>query len=255
MGNKGSINFLVLAVVLAALIIGGAVLFATRKSDDGQPSAPPPVEFTGEKVVLDETYQSCAEGERCIVVDTHCGFCCDYAAVNAAQEQAFNRIFDKNCRRYSGSFCSCFDLSSYPACVEGKCQLVQWPENAARRPATPAAPPQTEAEMLPPVVVSPPPGVLPSPAPSPLPPVAAPVAPPPPQPLAEEPVMEEPAMEEPVAEEPVYQEEPPAQEEEQASPPPDDSLFAPLPDTLPDDLRPQPDPGDPLNKPLPRGDF
>ncbi len=98
------------------------------------PVTPSQISFDGEDVVVGELYQSCAEGDRCIVVDTNCGFCCHYTAINARYEKEFNDGFDKSCGKYKGAMCSCFDLSSYPSCVAGKCQLVQWPAEMSDAP-------------------------------------------------------------------------------------------------------------------------
>ncbi len=210
--------------------------------------AQPAALLNGEQVALEDTFSACGAGDSCIVVDTHCGFCCKYTAINAKNEQLFNKVFDKSCSKFSGQFCQCFDLSSYPSCVDGKCQLVAWPAEMAkqqpRRPATPApaaapqpAPPQAEPEP----VAEP----APAPVPETLPPAVSP--------RQSRPVdaFDEPA-DEPVANEPAqdaFGEAP-----EQDSRPVDDSLYAPLPDTMPQDFQSrEPDPGDPLNKPLPAG--
>lgn len=137
-------------------MIGGAVFFAMREPPP--PVTPAQISFDGEDVIVGELYQSCAEGDRCIVVDTNCGFCCHYTAINARYEKEFNDGFDNSCRKYKGTMCSCFDLSSYPSCVAGKCQLVQWPAEVkdAPRPAprqetppqrvTPAVPERPQAQ-------------------------------------------------------------------------------------------------------------
>lgn len=232
MSNKGSINFLVLAVILAVVIIGGAVMFASKRDAGPAPTEPPSVEFNGEQVILQELYQICGESDRCIVVDTHCGFCCKYTAINASFEPMFNKAFDKNCGRYTGQFCQCFDLSSYPACVEGKCQLVGWPEDGAKmRPPT-----QPRAQQAPPPVPAPA-IALPAPAPQPA------------EPQIEEPLFEEP-VDEPMPDEPIDQA--PGDSESQ---PDDEDLFAPLPETLPQDSQPRGNPNDPLNAPLPPGEL
>lgn len=124
MSKKGSNIFLIASVVIAVLMLGGAVLYARM---GGQAPAISPG-FTGEEIAVPESEQACAPGDRCIVVDTHCGFCCKYVALNGQHEQAFNTAFDRDCSRYKGQSCSCHDLSSYPSCVEGKCRLVKWPD-------------------------------------------------------------------------------------------------------------------------------
>jgi len=251
MGNK----FLLIAIVLAVLMVGGAIMLAGKQATPtGETAAKaPPVQFNGEQALPDESFQTCAPGDSCIVVDTHCGFCCKYIAINARNEQAFNQGFDKSCRKYTGSSCQCFDLSSYPSCVEGKCQLVPWPDQKAK------APPRTEqpSESLPaPAPVAEPPAPAPVPAPAALPPATMPEEPA----VSAEPVVpEEPeipqetapapsVMEEPVFEEPGFSE---PGFDQPAEAPPEEDLYAPLPDTMP--TMPRRQSSDPLNEPLPSG--
>lgn len=129
MSNRGPNIFLLAACALALFIVGGAIMVAKNGHDPAQQETTPApsMPFDGEKLVPGDSYNLCAEGDHCIVVDTHCGFCCQYAAINAAKEQDFNTAFDRSCRKYTGTSCQCFDLSSYPSCVDGRCQMVPWP--------------------------------------------------------------------------------------------------------------------------------
>lgn len=118
MSKQGSNNFLIISVILAILILGGAIAYVKISQN------PTAAIAVAENIDI----VSCASGGQCIVVDTNCGFCCDYKAINARHELSFNQSFDEKCSRYDGEFCKCFDLSSYPSCIEGKCQLVKWPD-------------------------------------------------------------------------------------------------------------------------------
>ncbi|MCB9996446.1 MAG: hypothetical protein H6869_08440 [Rhodospirillales bacterium] len=104
-------------------MIGGAVFYAKK-----EPAQPEYVHLETDHLVVDAVYQACAEGDRCIVVDSHCGFCCQYTTINARYEKEYDAAFDKNCGKYTGSICRCSDLSTYPSCVEGRCQLIKWPD-------------------------------------------------------------------------------------------------------------------------------
>ncbi len=116
---------MIMAVVLAALMIVAAVAYVKIGGGGSLIGAPAtPVDMS-----------ACAEGDQCIVVDTDCGFCCDYVAINARYEEAHDTAFNRRCGRYDGEFCNCFDLASYPACIAGTCQLVKWPDE--RSPGDP----------------------------------------------------------------------------------------------------------------------
>ena len=129
MADKNSSTYLILAIAAAGLIIAGAILYVSV-APGGQTIIPVPAALQpfSEQVLIPETMQDCAKGDRCIVVDTTCSFCCKYTPINAIHEQAFNQMFDKNCQAYKGQMCTCFDLSSYPSCVNGKCVMVKFEE-------------------------------------------------------------------------------------------------------------------------------
>ncbi|QQG35821.1 MAG: hypothetical protein HYS17_09985 [Micavibrio aeruginosavorus] len=125
-------KLLILSVIAALLIIGGAVVFAQFRS--GNLSLPSPTTTQDSKIVVDEIMSSCTKNDQCIVVDTTCSFCCSYVAINAKSEQLFNQMFDQACKKYKGSYCECHDLDNYPTCINGKCQMVKW----SAKPAAPA---------------------------------------------------------------------------------------------------------------------
>lgn len=247
---------LIIAVLGAALIIGGAVMYVKK---DPVPEGPPPLAFdkTQQQVVIDNIYQVCTPNDRCIVVDTHCGFCCKYKAINARYEKEFNSAFDKSCRRFMGTYCQCFDLSSYPKCVNGLCQLVQWPDDQRQAsPITPAAQPKPEPEPV--YQYEPPPVIEPEPAP-----YAAPAeqqepqteyVAPEPDPLPEEPqtplqeVRPNEQLNEPLDRRPEIEINDAFGNAEQ-----EDDLFAPLPETMPTRQEPRRLYNNPLDAPLPAG--
>lgn len=198
-------KLLIVAVVLALLIIGGAVMFV--KSNNSGTSAGGQTAH-GDQVTVDNAMTACTPKDRCIIVDTKCSFCCNYVAINSKSEVLYNQMFDQTCKQYSGAYCECSDLSSYPSCVNGTCQMVKWSENKALKapPATTAAPPVTTAPV-------------PAPAPADVTTAPAPAAPTPDVPAYVPPS-------EPVADAFGESELP----EEQSAPPADD-LYAPIPDT------------------------
>lgn len=128
MFKKYAIIALLILAVVALAAVGVVMVERVRHGQprqQGGQSLPAPQPFA-EQVVIADFMQACGEKDRCIVVDTTCSFCCKYVAINAAQEALFNKMFDQNCSQYTGASCECFDLSSYPRCVNGKCQLVKW---------------------------------------------------------------------------------------------------------------------------------
>lgn len=217
-------KLMIISILAALIIIGGAVAFV--KFGNIRDHTTPPEQ--ADRVVLDEIMSSCGPDDKCIIVDTQCSFCCGYVAINSKSELLFNEMFDKTCKHYKGSYCECHDLNRFPACVNGRCQMVDWtemqkniaPGNARTIPARPAA-------------------QQPAPAPT----TATPVQPQPVQPQPARPPVtsqpEAPAQQPPEPqpqEEPAYQpsssdafgEDEPASE---VSPLADDDLNAPLPET------------------------
>ena len=79
-GSKDSSNaMLFLSVIAAAAIIAAALWLRSGDTDTPDPSQP-----FKEKLVVPAEMIPCKQGERCIVVESHCGFCCDYTAINGA---------------------------------------------------------------------------------------------------------------------------------------------------------------------------
>ena len=115
-------NIFILVIIIACCAAGGMYFYM----QDDKPALP--IAPAQETLSFKEDLSACSGNDRCIVVDTHCGFCCDFVAINARHEQAFDNKFSKNCSRYKGEQCECFDLSSYPSCIEGECRLVPWPD-------------------------------------------------------------------------------------------------------------------------------
>lgn len=134
-GNLSEHRLLLGAVVLGALVLGGALLFAKYKTMENPPdlsTAIPSVirqKPTAQTLVtVPDVLRACAAGDKCIVVDTSCSFCCGYVAINAKYEQLFNQMFSDTCGDYKGVTCECFDLDNYPDCVKTACELVKWPD-------------------------------------------------------------------------------------------------------------------------------
>lgn len=131
--GKRTMIFLFLAGAELASIAATAAL-VTRKANPPETQAPatqaplPEFLFSGIQIVIPETAQTCTENDQCLAVDTHCGSCCKYKPLNARYETAFDTAMHAQCKTYHGGFCECYDLSTYPACIEGKCQLVKWPD-------------------------------------------------------------------------------------------------------------------------------
>ena len=252
-------KLMIISILAALIIIGGAVAFVKFGNMGGNTTPPE----QADRVVLDEIMSSCGPNDKCIIVDTQCSFCCGYVAINAKSELLFNDMFDKTCKHYKGSYCECHDLNRFPSCVNGRCQMVDWtemqkniaPGNARTIPARPAAQP-SPAAVAPvqpqpmPVLEQPitqpvvqPQEIAPAPAPT---PASAPIPTPAPAEAltVEPPPQEEPApaitpAEEP-ASAPVYQPDSseafgedavPHDTPNEAAPLPDDDLNAPLPKT------------------------
>ncbi len=216
-------KLLIVSIIAALLILGGAVAFVKYRNA-GPSSAPAAPQ--SDHVTIEEALTTCTEQDQCIVVDTTCSFCCKYAAINSKNEALFNQLFDQTCKKYSGTYCECHDLGSYPSCVNGKCQMVNWSENKALKvppvpgstpvPAPSPAPTPVAPAVAEPVTPAPAPEVVPAPATE---PIAGPVPEAAPEAFGEE----EPA---PLAEEPAPEAPP------EAAPVPDD-LYEPLPDSYP----------------------
>ena len=117
-------NFTIFAVVIGVGLIAVALVYS--KFSDSL-SAGPPASYNKE-IVLPEDITDCAKGQSCIVVETSCDFSCEYVAINSLFEHEFDLVFNQHCSRYKGKMRNCFDLSSYPSCVEEKCILVKWPD-------------------------------------------------------------------------------------------------------------------------------
>ncbi len=204
-------KLLIISLIAAVLIIGGAVALVKSRGA----SAPGGTSTQAGHVVVDEIMASCKPNDKCIVVDTTCSFCGDYVAINAKSEVLFNEMLDQTCKNYSGSYCNDNDLSSYPTCVNGTCQMVKWSEkqpSKARAPAPAAAATTTSAPVAAPaptVTVPAPAAEIPFTAPT---TTSAPA----PQPVTQQPAVK------------AFGEDDAAT----AAPAPADDLYAPLPEKL-----------------------
>lgn len=116
---------LILSIIIGALLLAGALTYANLVST----GAIQPQKAAGqERVDVPESIMSCNNGQNCIVVETRCDFCCDFVAINAIFEREYDEIFNQTCAGYKGQSCECYDLTRYPVCIRGKCQLVAWPD-------------------------------------------------------------------------------------------------------------------------------
>jgi hypothetical protein len=128
-GNKDkSGSFMTLSIILAVLMIGGAIAYA-KLSQDGSISVPLPQVMQSDTVEVPLQMSECSEFDnRCIVVERSCGFCCDFVSINSRFEKQFDNMFNKSCAWYTGEKCNCYDLDRFPKCINNTCQLVDFSE-------------------------------------------------------------------------------------------------------------------------------
>lgn len=119
--KKKTDKIIILSVIIGGLILGGAISYA-KLSSSGV------IQFMNEKMNIPKEMLNCSTGQSCVVVETRCDFCCDYVAINSIYEQQYDQIFSRNCSFYNKETCDCYDLTRYPACIKGKCELVKWPD-------------------------------------------------------------------------------------------------------------------------------
>ncbi|MFN3827117.1 MAG: hypothetical protein ACK4NR_05760 [Micavibrio sp.] len=157
-------KLMTIAIIVSALILSAAIAYV-QISQSGLTG-----KSTTDTVSIEDNMRGCTKDDQCIVVDTKCSFCCDYTAINSKFEPFFNQLFDQTCKTYRGAYCECQDLGSYPACVNGICQMVQW---SAKTPV-----PQGAQQTVPPTSLpSIPAAVTPPQQPAPVAPTATPPAP------------------------------------------------------------------------------
>ncbi len=134
MSKKLPYKYQILSMFVAGLLVGGIILYVQLVLMGQNPDN----SFTEERIVkitkseqeltIPKQMTECMGDDQCIAVDTTCSFCCKYLAINGKYEAAFNQRFDQSCSRYKGNTCECFDLNSYPKCIEQRCQLIEWEE-------------------------------------------------------------------------------------------------------------------------------
>lgn len=128
-------KLLIITVIFAVLILGTAITYALVLGKQGQPDSAAPAlqsKAMGEQVIIPDSLTRCQTGDTCVVVDTTCSFCCKYVAINAAHEKLFDDMFNDSCTGFKGSMCECFDLSSYPKCIDGTCAMVKFTDQPPR---------------------------------------------------------------------------------------------------------------------------
>lgn len=127
-------KLLVTSLFVAIMMIGVAIIYAKTKGPQ------PGDEST--KVTIERAMAVCGAQDQCIMVDTKCNFCCDFVAINAKYETAYNKLFDDTCGTFSIKHCKNCDnaLTARPRCVSGTCQMVKWGEEPPALTFRPAAP-------------------------------------------------------------------------------------------------------------------
>lgn len=128
-------KLLIITVLFAVLILGAAVTYALvigKQGPSGEAAPALQSQAMGEQVIVPDSLTKCNDGDTCLVVDTTCSFCCKYVAINAAHEVLFDELFNNNCTGFKGTMCECFDLSSYPKCVNGQCAMIKFTDQAPR---------------------------------------------------------------------------------------------------------------------------
>jgi hypothetical protein len=126
MSKKGPDIILTASILIGALIVAAAVAFVIVKRGAAPHSALPPP--PGGIVAAQAAMQECTAGDACIMIDSSCGMCCKFIAINAKAEASYAKIFGDSCANFTGNTCSCTEVDSYPACINGKCVLVPWRE-------------------------------------------------------------------------------------------------------------------------------
>ena len=135
-------KYQILSIFVAGLVLGGIILYVQLTLLGQDPDIPASEQHitsiinSSEEITIPDSMTDCNADDQCIVVDTTCSFCCKYVSINGKAEDAFNQRFDQSCARYDGGTCECFDLSTYPKCINRKCRLVEWgdAENDINRP-------------------------------------------------------------------------------------------------------------------------
>ena len=127
-------KLLIITVVFAVLILGAAITYALVRGKQAAPDAAPAMQSQamGEQVIVPDSLIKCNDGDTCVVVDTTCSFCCKYVSINAAHERLFDDMFNDSCTGFKGAMCECFDLSSYPKCIDGQCTMVRFADQPPR---------------------------------------------------------------------------------------------------------------------------
>lgn len=131
-------NLLVTSLFIAVMLICAAIIYARSGPQEGDEST---------KVNVEQIMTRCGSGDQCIMVDTKCNFCCDFVAINARYEAAYNATFDDTCGVFSVKHCKSCDsaLNARPQCVNGTCQMVKWGETASSLPLRQSVPPPAPA--------------------------------------------------------------------------------------------------------------
>lgn len=146
MRNYTRNDYLILSIFVAGLLVGGIILYAQlvwlpnpnqtasdTMAQQQQIAASQTVPSNTKSaqagdVSVPNNMTNCKVQDDCIAVDTTCGYCCNYRAINSTFEAAYNQRFAKSCANYKGSTCKCYDMETYPTCINRTCRLVKWPD-------------------------------------------------------------------------------------------------------------------------------
>ena len=65
--------------------------------------------------------QQCVQASDCMVVDAHCGGCCDWVAISKAEAGVFLAAKNAACEGYRGEQCRCSIPDLVAFCSNGTC--------------------------------------------------------------------------------------------------------------------------------------
>ena len=81
--------------------------------------------FEIDQVQVRPYMQKCNVDKSCMLVETSCGNCCDYQAINRQYKQSFQSKYDKICDDYEGAVCDCVAMVTSATCLNQVCVGVK----------------------------------------------------------------------------------------------------------------------------------
>ena len=122
--SKGKPDILlIVSIVVASLILAGAIVYAMVQPLN--PAGQATSMATSVNVPL--SLQKCVQGDTCLMVETSCDLCQSYVAINRHHEDVFTQMYEAACDGFRGKTCPPQDMKSYPSCVNGSCALLPLP--------------------------------------------------------------------------------------------------------------------------------